>query len=175
MTDAAPYAPARNDYLRTAVTTASPAALHGMLADAAVRFSARAAELLAEGPDRDEAAGYAALDRATALVAELLSGVKPDAAAADGEAARTVAEGVQARFAFCLGRLAEAGRTNAAAPIRDAVRVLTVHADTWRELLGSAEGPGGTALEAASPEPLPFVPAPAPEAAASAAPRSWAA
>ncbi|QDT15206.1 flagellar export chaperone FliS [Alienimonas californiensis] len=177
MTDAAPPVPARNDYLRAAVTTANPATLHGMLADAAVRFSSRAADLLADGPDRDEAGGYAALDRATALVAELFAGVKPNAAAATGEdadAGRAIAEGVRARFAFCLGRLAEAGRNNAAAPARDAARVLTVHAETWRELLLGSAGQGGAAA-APSPEPLTFAPAPAPPAAASAASRSWAA
>ena len=152
-------------YLRAAVSTASPAGLHGLVADAAVRFSARAAALLAEGPGRDEAAGFAALEKAIGCVAELLAGVKPDAAGADP----VVADGVAGRFAFCLGRLAEAGRTNAAAPAADAARVLTAHAETWRELLrGAAAESGG--------EPVAFVPAAAPAAAdGEAAPRSWAA
>ncbi len=175
-----------NDYLKSAVATASPAALHGMIADAAVRFSNLAAAHLSDGLDRDEAAGYAALDRATACVAEMLSGVNPKAAGTGGEVGEAVAAGVADRFAFCLRRLSDAGRLNDPAPIRDAARVLSVHAETWRELLGG--GAATPAAEDATPQtmtaetaaPRAFTPAPraftpAPAAAASAAPRSWAA
>jgi len=163
-----------NDYLRAAVSTANPATLHGMIVDAAVRFSSSAAELLADGPDRDEAAGYAALDRATACVAELIAGVKPDAVGAgeEGEAGRSVAEDVRGRFVFCLARLAEAGRANSAAPARDAARVLAVHAETWRTLMrGVADE---TADGAPAAEPVAFTPAAAPTDAPAAS-RSWAA
>ena len=184
MTDAPAFSPAGtvspaggNDYLEAAVLTASPAALHGMIADAAVRFSAAAAEALADGPDRDEAAGYAALDRAVACVSELIAGVKPEAARHEpgGEAAGAVAESVAGRFAFCLGRLADAGRTNSAGPARDAARVLGVHAETWRELL---RGDAGANAGASTGEPVAFAPMAAPAAEADAAPpapRSWAA
>ena len=166
--------PGGNDYLKSAVWTASPAALHGMIADAAVRFSAAAAEALADGPGRDEAAGYAALDRAVACVSELIAGVKPEAARHEpgGEAAEAVAESVAGRFAFCLGRLADAGRTNSAGPARDAARVLGVHADTWRELL---RGDAGSGAHEPAAEPVAFVPMAAPADAAPPAPRSWAA
>ena len=151
-------------YLNAAVSTAPPAALHGMLADAAVRHAAAAAAKLAA---RDEAGGHAALEKASAIVAELLGGVRPHAAPDD--AARAVAEGVAARFQFCLERLAESGRTNAPAGAADAARVLTVHAETWRELLrGGAAGTGGAAAE-----PLAFAPAAAP--VGEPVRRSWAA
>ncbi|NNJ27177.1 flagellar export chaperone FliS [Alienimonas chondri] len=181
MTDsAAPSVPAANvnEYLRAAVQTASPAALHGMIVDAAVRFSNTAAELLADGPDRDEKGGYDALDRAMGCVTELISGVNPKAAGfhgEDGEAGRAIAEGVAARFAFSLERLAEAGRTNAAAPAREAARVLAAHAETWRELLGGTTAEGASAEDwSANNEPIAFTPAAAP-VAAPAESRSWAA
>ena len=151
-------------YLNAAVSTAPPAALHGMLADAAVRHSGAAAAQLAAG---DEAGGYAALEKASALVAELLGGVRPHAA--PDEDARAVAEGVAARFQFCLERLADSGRTNAPAGAADAARVLTVHAETWRELLRGGDGVKGDVAA----EPLAFAPAAAP--AGEPVRRSWAA
>ncbi|MEM9702193.1 MAG: flagellar export chaperone FliS [Planctomycetota bacterium] len=185
MTDFA--APVVNEYLRETVATASPAALHGMIVEGAVRFSQAAAKHLAPGPSWDEAAGYAALDRATACVAELIAGVNPQAAGAaapeTGPVGEAIAQGVAGRFAFCLSRLADAGRLNDPAPARDAARVLQAHAETWQELLRSEESGLTAALQPGSPrsvpapksEPIAFTPAAASTVANRAASRSWAA
>ena len=68
-----------NRYLEAAVTTASPARLHGMIADAAVRHATAAAAALAAG-DRD--GGHRACSKAIACAAELLAGLDPAAAPA---------------------------------------------------------------------------------------------
>ena len=147
------------DYLETAVFTASPAALHGMLADAAVRHATAAAAALENG---DREAGHLACAKASGCVGELLSGLNADAA---GGAMRETVEAITAQFAFCLRNLAEADRAGDAAPAAAAARVLTVHAETWRELraaLGGDPAPAAPVTPAAAFAPAAFTHAPAP-------------
>ena len=140
-----------NAYLETAVLTAPPARLHGMIADAAVRHAAAAAAALAAG---DREGGHRAAGRATACCAELIAGLDPRAA---GGRMKEVTDALAGQFAFCLGKLSEADRTGEAAPAADAARVLAVHAATWRELLlGSADAAPATAAAVPATAPAAF-------------------
>ena len=139
-----------NAYLETAVLTASPARLHGMIAEAALRHATAAAGALEAG---DREAGHLAASRAIACVAELVNGLAPDAAAPDPGTGTTreLTAALAGQFGFCLEKLSEADRTGAPAPGADAARVLAVHVETWRELLAAlpAEGPAGAGPAAA--------------------------
>ena len=112
-------------YLAARVRTASPERLHAMVVDAAVRWAIRAGDALEAG---DREAGHLASSKAVALVSELIAGLDRDADAG-------VADGTAALFAFALARLAEADRERDAARARAAARVLSVHRETWAELL----------------------------------------
>ena len=140
-----------NGYLETAVLTASPARLHGMVADAAVRHAAAAAAALAAG---DREAGHRACSKAIGCAAELLAGLTPDAAGdgggGDGDV-KAVTGRLGALFAWCVERLAEADRAGEPAPAADAARVLGVHAQTWRELQAALAGDAAAPNPAAPP------------------------
>ena len=133
-------------YLETAVFTASPAALHGMVADAAVRHASAAADRLAAG---DREGGHLACSKATGCVAELLGGLDRGAAGGAAGEMNEVTDRLAGLFAFCLGKLSAADRTGEAAAAADAAKVLTVHAETWRELRAAL---GPDAPPAAAPE-----------------------
>ena len=138
--------------------TASPAKLHGMVADAAVRHAAAAAEALAAG---DREAGHLACSKASACAADLVAGLNPDAAGAGDAGAKEemkevkeVTDRLAGLFAFCVEKLCEADRTGEPAPAADAARVLGVHAETWRELRASL-GPDADAKAGGRPATVP--------------------
>lgn len=111
-----------HDYLATEVLTAPPHKLRLMLIEAAIRYISRARASWAEG--HIEQGGELIL-RAQDVVGELLAGLKPDA---QSELVRNVA----ALYVFVFRALVDAHVYRNAARLEDALRVLSVEAETWR-------------------------------------------
>lgn len=136
---------AAQEYLAARVMTAPPQALHLLVVDGALRHAARA-EAAFEAGNRE--AANKALDEARAFVAELIGGL-------DKSAAPDVVANVGALFLFVYRRLAEADVYGSAEKVRDAVKVLRLHRETWSELVatlsGSPEAAAASAPAAAPP------------------------
>ncbi len=115
---------AHDSYLTTEVRTATPPKLQLILIEAALRSAGRAGELWRENRD-DEACGE--LLRAQDIVGELL-------AALDRENYPEMAAQAGAVYLFIFRRLLEAGQQRDPAKLDDAVRVLEVERETWRQV-----------------------------------------
>jgi flagellar protein FliS len=112
------------DYLSTGILTSPPQKLHLLLLEGAVRF-VRRTELAWENGSLEE--GYQYLERARAIVGELLAGIKK-------EVCPELTEYVAALYRFVYTALAEAGLTQNVARLREAARILEMDRDTWREV-----------------------------------------
>jgi len=153
---------AAQEYLAARVMTAPPQALHLLVVDGAIRHATRAESALESG---DRATANKALDDARAFVAELIGGLNKSAAP-------EVAANVGSLFIFVYRRLAEADVYASAEKVRDAIKVLRLHRETWAELttkLAAAPEPAVATAQAASeptPTTLPLAnPVPAPHVA----------
>ena len=141
---------ARNSYLETEVLTATPQKLQFMLLDAGVRAIHIAKQLWSDGKVEE---GNESLIRAQKIVTELLCGLNRDV---DAE----LAEKVAAIYLFVFRTLMEANLKHDVAKLDDAVEVLEIERETWRQVcekLGSAgpssEGPpAGRGPGSAAPE-----------------------
>lgn len=134
----------RDNYLATEVMTATPQKLQLMLIEAALRFGHQANRCWSEG--RDEEAGEA-LVRCQQIVTELLCGLNPDN---NPELVSRVAS----VYLFIFRSLTVAQMQRDSEKLLDAMRVLEVERDTWRQVceqLGStreADVEGGVSFDA---------------------------
>ncbi len=142
---------ARDGYLATEVTTASPQKLQLMLIEGALRLAGRAKQLWRRQQDV-EASG--ALLRAQEIAGELL-------AALDREAQPALAAQAAGVYLFLFRCLLEADLQRDEAKLNDAIRVLEVERETWRqvcETMGAARPDAATSWSPApAPPPMPLV------------------
>jgi flagellar secretion chaperone FliS len=113
-----------SEYLETQVLTASPHRLHLLVVDGALRFAQQALMAL---EDQNWEAFERALSRSRDCVTELLGGLRDDAGV-------EVVDSLKALFAYVFRCLAYADPQRDAQLIRDAIRVLELHRETWLEL-----------------------------------------
>lgn len=113
----------RNSYLESQVLTATPQKLRLMLIEAALGAARQALNCWDENLDPQ---ATLALIRCREIVSELLAAVKPD----DSELTRKVA-GI---YLFLFQALAEAQLHRDAAKVSQAIKVLEIERETWREV-----------------------------------------
>lgn len=122
-----PMTSPKDTYLETEVMTAAPQKLQLMLIEAAIRQGKRARELWNEArDDQDDSAGDA-LIRCQQIVTELLCGLNPEQ---DKELVRRVAS----IYLFVFRSLTEAHLQRDEQKLADALEVLEVERETWREV-----------------------------------------
>lgn len=114
-----------NEYLETQVMTAPPHQLHLMVLDGAIRFATRAEHALDQG---DPETGHLALTKSRAFVTELLSGL-------DRERAPEMVDQLQSLFLFVYRNLVEADLQRDPQRVRNALRILRIHRETWIALM----------------------------------------
>jgi flagellar protein FliS len=145
---------ARESYLVAEVTTAPPQKLHLMLIEAAIRSGQQAREKWLAGED---AAASEALVRSQEIVGELLSGLNREA---DPELVRRVAS----VYLFVFRSLMEANHQRDENKLNEALRVLKIERDTWRQVcrqLGNRNMPDPAETSSESPrQPAANPPAP---------------
>lgn len=123
------------DYRTTEVLTAPPQKLQLLLLEAALRHIQRTEAAWQAGQIE---AGYETLEKARAIVGELLAAIRP-------ELWPEVAPRVAAVYRFVYLSLGEAGLTGQVERLRDAARVLEIERQTWQELCRRLqEGPSGS-------------------------------
>jgi flagellar secretion chaperone FliS len=115
---------AGTDYLETEVMTATPQRLQLMLLDAAIR-SASQARLYFE--QKDDQAAFTPILRAQRIMAELLCGLSP-------ESEDSLVRRVAAVYVFIYRALIAANLEHSTAKLDDALRLLEVERETWREV-----------------------------------------
>ncbi|HUG90811.1 MAG TPA: flagellar export chaperone FliS [Planctomycetaceae bacterium] len=111
------------DYRHTQVLTASPHRLHLMVVDGAIRHAVQAEQALAAG---DFETAHAALGRSRDFVSELLAGL-------DGRQAPELVERLKGLFLFVYRNLVDADRRREPERVRDALKILEMHRETWLE------------------------------------------
>ncbi len=127
---------ARENYLVTDVMTATPQRLQLMLIEAAIRSAERAREKWQAGED-DQACE--ALIHAQQVVGELLASLNHEA---DADLVKRVAS----VYLFVFRNLMEANHERSEKKLDDALRVLEVERESWRQVceqLGSRKAPDG--------------------------------
>ena len=123
-------ASAQNNYLETEVMTAPPQKLQLMLVEAAIRAAERARAMWR---DEDDEQAFLALIRAQEITGELLAGLNPEV---DSDVVKKVAS----VYMFVFRRLAEASRDRDEKTLDDAIRVLHVERETWRQVCRQLSG-----------------------------------
>lgn len=114
-------AAASQEYVKSAVMTASPEQLQLMLLDGALRFSKRALAALEAG----EIEGcYNALDRAQRIVLELWNGMRRDINP-------ELVDQMASLYSFIHRRLVDANIERERVPIQEAIRILEHQRETW--------------------------------------------
>jgi flagellar protein FliS len=119
-----------NEYLVTEVLTAAPQKLHLMLIDAAVRQCERARQLWHER--NDELAGEAIV-KAQDIITELIAGL-------NYEEHSDLSRRVAAIYNFVFRSLVTAHLHRDAKSLAEAVRVLEIERDTWRQVCERTAG-----------------------------------
>jgi flagellar secretion chaperone FliS len=115
---------ARDNYLTTEVTTAPPQKLHLMLIEAALRFSERARR---HWEAHEDELALDSLLHAQEVVNELMCGLNRELdSALVGKAA--------ALYLFVFRCLVEAGHRHDGKKLADAIRVLEIDRETWRQV-----------------------------------------
>ncbi len=127
------------EYLKSAVMTASGEQLQLMLLDGAIRFSHRAIEAL-EAKDIEKS--HFALERAQRIVLQLASGLQRDVNP-------EIVDQMTALFEFIHSRLVEANITRERSHVDDALQILNHQRETWVLLIDkiSKEAHGPAAPE----------------------------
>lgn len=128
------YQRPRDTYFETQVLTATPQKLRLMLIDGALTYARQAAEHWRQG--RLYEGGEAVLG-CQRIVTELLHGLKPDVAP-------QLVGNVASLYNFVFRALIEAGLKHDTARLNDAVTVLEIERETWRQVceqLGSSFTP----------------------------------
>ncbi len=113
------------EYLKSAVMTASPEQLQLMLIDGAIRFATRGREAIERG---DREASFNAFDRAQKIVAELADGLRP-------EVNPQLVEQIAGLYNFIYRRLIQANTELDARAAEDALKILRDHRETWQLLV----------------------------------------
>ena len=116
---------AREEYLIQEVHTATPQKLKLMLLEAAIRFGERT-KMLWQSGQYDQAIDT--IQRCQNIVAEILSGLTPSRGTELGQRLSGI-------YLFVFRTLVEAGRTRNEHQLNDALRVLQIERDTWREVV----------------------------------------
>lgn len=114
-----------DEYLETHVMTASSEKLHLMVVDGALRFSHQAVGAL---ESRNFATAHESLNRARSCIDELVMAVQTDHNP-------ELAERVKALFVYVHRNLVLADLEHDPQRVRDAIRILTMHRETWVELM----------------------------------------
>ena len=112
------------NYIETEVMTAPPQKLQLMLIEAAIRFSKRAK---LHWEDSDDEQACEALIRAKRIISELLGGL-------NREASPKLTGKIASVYVYVFRTLMEASLEHNADKIDDAVRVLEVEQETWRQV-----------------------------------------
>ena len=115
---------AEDSYLFTEVKTATPQRLQLLLIEAALRLANRARHFRQQGRD-DLAIG--SLVYAQSVVAEMLASM-------DREAGGDLARRVSAVYEFIYRSLIKAGHRRDEVSLGDAIRVLEIERETWRQV-----------------------------------------
>ena len=113
------------EYLKSAVMSASGEQLQLMLIDGAIRFSHRALEAIAE---KDIEKSHFALERAQRIVLQLAAGLQRDVNP-------ELVDQMTALFEFIHSRLVEANITRQTSHIDDALKILNHQRETWALLI----------------------------------------
>lgn len=113
------------EYLEMKVLTASPAQLHLLILEGAIRHARQAREALVS---QDWEASFDLLNRSREFVSELLGGLKDDQAP-------EMVESLKQLFTFAYRNLALADLEREPTRVDSALRVLELHRETWLELL----------------------------------------
>lgn len=121
----------RDEYLTTQVLTATPQKLHLMLIEAAVRSAEQASRQWQEG---DPGAAGEALVHAQDCAGQLLAGL-------DHEGGPDVVRKLAALYVFVFRRLVHANLHRDAKALDDALRILRMERDTWRQVCARPEAP----------------------------------
>lgn len=116
--------PARDNYLATEVKTAAPQKLQWLLIEAALRSANRAAEYWRQGRD-DMAIGR--IVHAQGVLAAMLDAI-------DLKAGGELAQRVFGLYEFIFRLLVRAGQRHDETCLADAVRLLEIERETWRQL-----------------------------------------
>ena len=115
---------AEQEYLEAKVMTATPAQLHLMVVDAAIRYTTQAVGGLEE---HNYEITHLALNNARSFVAELISGL-------DEEQAPELTKQLQGLFFFVYRNLVDADLKHDVSLVHDANKILRMHRETWVEL-----------------------------------------
>lgn len=118
------YHKPRDTYFDTQVLTAPPQKLQLMLIDGALRYGRQAADHWREGRIYE---GGEALIGCQRIVAELLRSMKPEMAPA-------LVEKVSDVYRFVFRTLVEAGIKRDAGKLAEAMRLLDIERETWRQV-----------------------------------------
>jgi flagellar protein FliS len=113
----------RNSYLESQVLTATPQKLRLMLIEAALRAARQALNSWEEKLDSE---ANIALIRCREIISELLAAIRPD----DSELTRNVS-GI---YVFLFKTLAEAQLHRDRAKVGEAIKVLEIEQETWRDV-----------------------------------------
>jgi flagellar protein FliS len=114
---------ARENYLTTQVLTASPAKLQLLLLEGAIRHGRQAGDQWRTG---NQEAAWQSLVRCRQIVTELLCGIKVDGT--------ELTRRVRSVYAFVFRTLTEAQLERNEDKLADALRILELERDTWREV-----------------------------------------
>lgn len=119
-----------DEYLRSAVLTATSEQLVLMLYDGAIRFARQGKEALAH---RNFETSCEKLLRAQRIVQELQAGIREEVDPA-------LARQMRALYDFIYERLVRANMRQEAGPIDEALKILEHQRETWRMLLDGVRG-----------------------------------
>lgn len=117
-------------YFEDRVFTAAPQELTLMLLGSALQASRKAADYMAAA---DTGRANVELAHAEAVLGEILGKMRKDVAPDLVEKAASV-------YAYMIRSLTEAHLTGAVEPVRNAIRVLEVEHETWRQLCDQLRG-----------------------------------
>ncbi len=141
---------AQAEYLNSEVLTAPPQRLQLMLIEGAIRFVVRARNHWAAD---EVGAASELLIRAQEIVGQLIAGAASDPTSQLGKK-------VAANYIFIFRSLSEAGLRHSETQLADALRILEIERETWREVcnkLGSdptSSAPQKPAAKSSVPAPL---------------------
>ena len=115
---------ARDNYLSTEVKTAAPQRLQWLLIEAALRSANRTREFWRQGDN----------ERATEAIVHAQSVLGQMLAAIDRDSGGQLAKQVSTVYEFIFRSLVKAGQHRDEKSLTDAIRVLEVERETWRQL-----------------------------------------
>lgn len=121
-----------DEYLETQVMTASPEKLHLMVVNAAIRHAVQADAALQSGEFEQ---AHSSLNSSRDCVNAMLAGLKD-------EQSPEVVDRLKGLFLFVHRQLVEADLRHEPARVRDALRVLEMHRETWVAVIQDLQAQG---------------------------------